>query len=158
MRVGVVQFGSSPRLEISLDECSTTEELTKRLKKITYRFTFLLALLSSLPFSLFSSPSLLFNPLLFWAAFPVRLLIFLFSYIFLSTPVFSPSVLILWSVWCCLLSFFMLFRSWLPRNKIQTRCRIESNRRLAVAWQRKARDQTVNKQLYILSCKKTWSD
>ncbi|XP_030195809.1 von Willebrand factor A domain-containing protein 2 isoform X2 [Gadus morhua] len=37
VRVGVVQFGSSPRLEISLDDCSTTEELTKRLKKITYR-------------------------------------------------------------------------------------------------------------------------
>ncbi|XP_059892716.1 von Willebrand factor A domain-containing protein 2 [Gadus macrocephalus] len=37
VRVGVVQFGSSPRLEISLDECSSTEELTKRLKKITYR-------------------------------------------------------------------------------------------------------------------------
>ncbi|KAG7263483.1 hypothetical protein CRUP_005803 [Coryphaenoides rupestris] len=37
VRVGVVQFGSSPRLEISLDECSTREELTKRLKKISYR-------------------------------------------------------------------------------------------------------------------------
>ncbi|CAL8301444.1 unnamed protein product [Lota lota] len=37
VRVGVVQFGSSPRLEISLDECSTKEELTKRLRKITYR-------------------------------------------------------------------------------------------------------------------------
>ncbi|KAK0136749.1 von Willebrand factor A domain-containing protein 2 [Merluccius polli] len=37
VRVGVVQFGSSPRLEISLDECSTKEQLNKRFKKITYR-------------------------------------------------------------------------------------------------------------------------
>ncbi|XP_067100828.1 von Willebrand factor A domain-containing protein 2 [Osmerus mordax] len=37
VRVGLIQFGSSPRLEISLDSYSTKAELRKRLKKVTYR-------------------------------------------------------------------------------------------------------------------------
>ncbi|XP_034070312.1 von Willebrand factor A domain-containing protein 2 isoform X2 [Gymnodraco acuticeps] len=37
MRVGVIQFGSSPRLEIALDSYTTKQELKKHMKKISYR-------------------------------------------------------------------------------------------------------------------------
>ncbi|KAL7869252.1 hypothetical protein AOLI_G00132400 [Acnodon oligacanthus] len=37
VRVGVIQFGSTPRLEISLDSYSNREDLKKRIKKIHYR-------------------------------------------------------------------------------------------------------------------------
>ncbi|XP_047464895.1 von Willebrand factor A domain-containing protein 2 [Mugil cephalus] len=37
VRVGVIQFGSTPRLEFSLDSCSTKQELKKRMKKVSYR-------------------------------------------------------------------------------------------------------------------------
>ncbi|XP_041939553.1 von Willebrand factor A domain-containing protein 2 [Alosa sapidissima] len=37
VRVGVIQFGSTARLEIPLDAYTTKEELKKHLKKITYR-------------------------------------------------------------------------------------------------------------------------
>ncbi|XP_029106075.1 von Willebrand factor A domain-containing protein 2 isoform X1 [Scleropages formosus] len=37
VRVGAVQFGSSPRLEFPLDSHLTEEELVRRLKKISYR-------------------------------------------------------------------------------------------------------------------------
>ncbi|XP_073774665.1 von Willebrand factor A domain-containing protein 2 [Danio rerio] len=37
VRVGVVQFGSTPKLEVSLDSYKTKEELKKKLKKIHYR-------------------------------------------------------------------------------------------------------------------------
>ncbi|KAI4872809.1 hypothetical protein NFI96_016136, partial [Prochilodus magdalenae] len=37
VRVGVIQFGSTPRLEISLDSYSSSEDLKKRIKKIHYR-------------------------------------------------------------------------------------------------------------------------
>ncbi|KAM4527093.1 von Willebrand factor A domain-containing protein 2 [Fundulus diaphanus] len=36
-RVGLIQFGSVPRLEFSLDSYSTNQELKKHLKKISYR-------------------------------------------------------------------------------------------------------------------------
>uniref|UniRef100_A0A665VM71 von Willebrand factor A domain containing 2 n=1 Tax=Echeneis naucrates TaxID=173247 RepID=A0A665VM71_ECHNA len=37
VRVGLIQFGSTPRLEISLDACTTKLELRKHMKKISYR-------------------------------------------------------------------------------------------------------------------------
>ncbi|XP_058262477.1 von Willebrand factor A domain-containing protein 2 [Hemibagrus wyckioides] len=37
VRVGVIQFGSTPRMEISLGSYSSREELTKHIKKIQYR-------------------------------------------------------------------------------------------------------------------------
>ncbi|XP_016517382.1 von Willebrand factor A domain-containing protein 2 isoform X2 [Poecilia formosa] len=37
VRVGLIQFGSVPRLEFSLDSFSTKQELKKHLKKISYR-------------------------------------------------------------------------------------------------------------------------
>nr|XP_019938484.1 PREDICTED: von Willebrand factor A domain-containing protein 2 [Paralichthys olivaceus]XP_019938485.1 PREDICTED: von Willebrand factor A domain-containing protein 2 [Paralichthys olivaceus] len=37
VRVGLVQFGSSPRLEFSLDSYTTKQELKKHMKKISYR-------------------------------------------------------------------------------------------------------------------------
>ncbi|XP_061564976.1 von Willebrand factor A domain-containing protein 2 [Cololabis saira] len=37
VRVGLVQFGSSPRLEVSLDSCSSKQELKKHMQKISYR-------------------------------------------------------------------------------------------------------------------------
>ncbi|KAM6896990.1 von Willebrand factor A domain-containing protein 2 [Xenentodon cancila] len=37
VRVGLIQFGSSPRLEFSLDSYSSKEELKKHIKKISYR-------------------------------------------------------------------------------------------------------------------------
>ncbi|KAM4715806.1 von Willebrand factor A domain-containing protein 2 isoform 2-T2 [Anableps anableps] len=37
VRVGLIQFGSIPRLEFSLDSYSTKQELKKHLKKISYR-------------------------------------------------------------------------------------------------------------------------
>lgn len=48
MRVGLIQFGSVPRLEFSLDSYSTKQELKKHLKKIPYRcVSLLLACLGS---------------------------------------------------------------------------------------------------------------
>ncbi|KAJ7984649.1 hypothetical protein DPEC_G00356950 [Dallia pectoralis] len=37
VRVGVIQFGSSPRLEFSLDSCANKPELRKCIKKLSYR-------------------------------------------------------------------------------------------------------------------------
>ncbi|XP_022051721.2 von Willebrand factor A domain-containing protein 2 [Acanthochromis polyacanthus] len=37
VRVGLIQFGSTPRLEFSLDSYSTKQELKKHMKKISYR-------------------------------------------------------------------------------------------------------------------------
>ncbi|KAM9837064.1 von Willebrand factor A domain-containing protein 2 [Aulostomus maculatus] len=37
VRVGVIQFGSTPRLEFALDSYATKQELKKRMKKISYR-------------------------------------------------------------------------------------------------------------------------
>ncbi|XP_062859813.1 von Willebrand factor A domain-containing protein 2 [Trichomycterus rosablanca] len=37
VRVGVIQFGSTPKIEILLDSYSSREELIKRIKKINYR-------------------------------------------------------------------------------------------------------------------------
>ncbi|KAG7506264.1 von Willebrand factor A domain-containing protein 2 [Solea senegalensis] len=37
VRVGVIQFGSSPRLEFALDTYTTRQELKKHMKKISYR-------------------------------------------------------------------------------------------------------------------------
>ncbi|XP_022599080.1 von Willebrand factor A domain-containing protein 2 [Seriola dumerili] len=37
VRVGLIQFGSTPRLEISLDSYTTKQELKKHMKKISYR-------------------------------------------------------------------------------------------------------------------------
>ncbi|XP_069547811.1 von Willebrand factor A domain-containing protein 2 [Brachyistius frenatus] len=37
VRVGLIQFGSVPRLEFSLDSYSTKQELTKHIKKISFR-------------------------------------------------------------------------------------------------------------------------
>ncbi|XP_041830461.1 von Willebrand factor A domain-containing protein 2 isoform X2 [Melanotaenia boesemani] len=37
VRVGLIQFGSTPRLEFSLDSCSTRQELKKHMKKVFYR-------------------------------------------------------------------------------------------------------------------------
>ncbi|XP_040031824.2 von Willebrand factor A domain-containing protein 2 [Gasterosteus aculeatus] len=37
VRVGLIQFGSSPRLEFALDSYTTKEELKKRMKKISHR-------------------------------------------------------------------------------------------------------------------------
>ncbi|XP_055085760.1 von Willebrand factor A domain-containing protein 2 [Periophthalmus magnuspinnatus] len=37
VRVGLIQFGSTPRLEFSLDKYTTKQELKKHMKKITYR-------------------------------------------------------------------------------------------------------------------------
>ncbi|TSK14749.1 Tudor domain-containing protein 1 [Bagarius yarrelli] len=37
VRVGVIQFGSTPRMEISLDSYSNRDELSKHIKKIQYR-------------------------------------------------------------------------------------------------------------------------
>lgn len=37
VRVGMIQFGSTPRLEFSLDAYSTKQELKKRMKKVSYR-------------------------------------------------------------------------------------------------------------------------
>ncbi|XP_028286194.1 von Willebrand factor A domain-containing protein 2 [Parambassis ranga] len=37
VRVGLIQFGSTPRLEIALDSYSTKQELKKRIKKISFR-------------------------------------------------------------------------------------------------------------------------
>ncbi|KAK5850882.1 hypothetical protein PBY51_001720 [Eleginops maclovinus] len=37
VRVGLIQFGSSPRLEIALDSYTTKKELQKHMKKISYR-------------------------------------------------------------------------------------------------------------------------
>lgn len=41
VRVGVIQFGSTPRMEISLDSYSSKEELSKHIKKIQYRYSVL---------------------------------------------------------------------------------------------------------------------
>lgn len=38
VRVGVVQYSSAPRLEVSLDSHHTREGLVKHLKKIPYRY------------------------------------------------------------------------------------------------------------------------
>jgi len=38
VKVGVVQFGSTPKLEISLDSYKSKEELKKKMKKIHYRY------------------------------------------------------------------------------------------------------------------------
>lgn len=38
VRVGVIQFGSTPKLEISLDSYNSKEELKKKMKKIHYRY------------------------------------------------------------------------------------------------------------------------
>ncbi|TNN28803.1 von Willebrand factor A domain-containing protein 2 [Liparis tanakae] len=40
VRVGVIQFGSSPRLEFALDSYASKEELKKRIKKIPHRCVF----------------------------------------------------------------------------------------------------------------------
>lgn len=37
VRVGLIQFGSSPRLEFALDLCTTKQELKKQIKNISYR-------------------------------------------------------------------------------------------------------------------------
>lgn len=46
VRVGLIQFGSTPRLEFALDSHTTKQELNKHMKKVSYRFVSPLNLLS----------------------------------------------------------------------------------------------------------------
>lgn len=48
VRVGLVQFSSSPRLEFSLDSYSTKQELKKHIKKVSYRCVFPFILLTTI--------------------------------------------------------------------------------------------------------------
>lgn len=38
VRVGLIQFGSTPRLEFTLDSHATKQELQKHMKRVSYRF------------------------------------------------------------------------------------------------------------------------